>query len=53
MPVKVGAKGAWQVIQPTANWKTMPNKLGKNLEVATELYYVNVAILDPDGRPVK
>ena len=53
MPIKVGANGVWQVIQPTADWKTMPNKLGKNLEVATELYYVNVAILDGDGRPAK
>ncbi|MSO34868.1 MAG: M1 family peptidase [Acidobacteria bacterium] len=53
MPIKVGAKGAWQVIQPTLDWKSMPNKLGKNLEVATELYYVNVAILDGDGRSLK
>ncbi len=53
MPIKVGTKGNWQVIQPTSEWKTMPNKLGKALEVATELFYVNVAILDADGRPVK
>jgi len=53
MPIKVGAKGSWQVIQPTTNWKTMPNKLGKGFEVATDLFYVNVAILDADGRPVK
>lgn len=53
MPIKVGAKGNWQVIQPAADWKTMPNKLGKGLGVATELFYVNVAILDADGRPVK
>lgn len=53
MPVKVGTKGNWQVIQPTTDWKVMPNKLGRRLEVATDLYYVNVAILDADGRPVK
>jgi len=53
MPIKVGAKGSWHVIQPTTNWKTMPNKLGKGFEVATDLFYVNVAILDADGRPVK
>ena len=53
MPIKVGTKGSWQVIQPTADWKSMPNKLGKSLEVATELFYVNVAILDSDGRPIK
>jgi aminopeptidase N len=53
MPIKVGAKGNWQVITPTSAWQTMSNKLGKALEVATELFYVNVAILDADGRPVK
>ncbi|MDP2321364.1 MAG: M1 family metallopeptidase [Acidobacteriota bacterium] len=53
MPIKVGAKGIWQVIKPTADWKTMPNKLGKSLEVATGLFYVNVAILGADGRPVQ
>jgi aminopeptidase N len=51
MPIKVGAKGNWQVIQPTADWKTMPNKLGKGFEVATDLFYVNVAILDANGKP--
>lgn len=50
MPIKVGARGNWQVIQPTADWQTMPNQLGKSLEAATELFYVNVAILDTDGR---
>ena len=30
----------------------MPNKLGREkFEVATDLYYVNVSILGPDGRP--
>jgi len=53
MTIKVGAKGNWQVIQPSADWKTMPNKLGKDLEVATNLFYVNVAILDADGKPMK
>ena len=53
MPIKVGAKGAWQVIQPTADWKSMPNPDGKALTVATELYYVNVAILDADGKPIR
>ncbi len=53
MPIKVGAKGNWQVITPRGDWQTMPNPLGKRLEVATELFYVNVAILDADGRPSK
>ena len=53
MPIKVGAKGNWQVIRPTAEWQTMPNRPGKGFEVATDLFYVNVAILDADGRPVR
>ena len=53
MPIKVGTKGAWQVIRPTAEWQTMPNRPGKGFEVATDLFYVNVAILDADGRPVR
>jgi len=53
MPVRVGSKGSWQVIQPTTDWKTIPNAEGKSLQVATDLYYVNVAILDAAGRPVK
>ena len=53
MPIKVGTKGNWQVIQPTADWKSMPNKLGRSLEVPTDLFYVNVAILGGDGRPGK
>ncbi|MGE3491032.1 MAG: M1 family metallopeptidase [Vicinamibacterales bacterium] len=53
MPIKVGAAGNWQVITPRADWQTMANKLGSRLEVATELFYVNVAILDAAGRPVK
>ncbi|OFW42551.1 MAG: peptidase M1 [Acidobacteria bacterium RIFCSPLOWO2_12_FULL_67_14b] len=53
MPVRVGSKGSWQVIQPTTDWKTIPNAEGRSLQVATDLYYVNVAILDAAGRPVK
>ncbi len=53
MPIRVGKPGRWQSIQPTGDWKTMPNPLGKALEVATEWFYVNVAVLDATGRPVK
>src|SRR5262249_40361107 len=43
MPVRVGKKEAWQIIQPTNEWKTMPTPLTKEeFEVATDLYYVNV-----------
>ncbi len=43
MPVRVGSKSQWQIIQPTTEWKTMPATLNKDqFDVATDLYYVNV-----------
>jgi hypothetical protein len=44
MPVRVGKKDSWQSIHATADWQTMPTSLKKDeFEVATDLYYVNVA----------
>ncbi len=44
MPVKVGAKGDWRTIRPTAEWQVMPTALSKDqFEVATDLFYVAVA----------
>ena len=43
MPIKVGRKGAWQVITPTTEWQVLATPLTKDeFEVATELYYVGV-----------
>jgi aminopeptidase N len=43
MPVRVGKKGEWEIIQPAADWKTIPTSLKQDeFEVATDLYYVNV-----------
>ena len=43
MPIRVGKKGAWQIIQPTTEWQTMPTALTRDeFEVATDLYYVTV-----------
>jgi aminopeptidase N len=44
MPIRVGAKGAWQIVQPTTTeWKTMSTQLTPaTFEVATDLYFVNV-----------
>jgi aminopeptidase N len=43
MPVKVGAAGQWQIIEPSTDWKLMPAPAPKDrLEVATDLYYLNV-----------
>jgi aminopeptidase N len=44
MPIKVGAKGNWQIVQPTAEWKSMKTPLKKDeFAVATDLYFVNVS----------
>ena len=43
MPVRIGSGGAWQIIRPTTGWQTMKTALTKSdVEVATDLYYVNV-----------
>ena len=44
MPVRVGTPGAWQIVQPTTEWMTLPLTIEKNaFEVATDLYYVYVS----------
>ena len=46
MPIRVGAKGKWQTIQPTTEWQTMKTALAKDqFEVATDLYFVEVSKL--------
>jgi aminopeptidase N len=43
MPVRVGRKGQWQLIQPTTEWKSMTTTIAKDeFDVATDLYYVSV-----------
>jgi aminopeptidase N len=43
MPVRVGKKDAWQIVQATTDWQTMPNSLSKDeFDVDTDEYYVNV-----------
>ena len=43
MPIKVGDRSKWQVIQPTTDWQIMKTPLKKDqFEVATDLFYVNV-----------
>ena len=44
MPVRIGTRGTWQLIAPTTEWKIMPTSMTKDdVEVATDLYYINVA----------
>lgn len=46
MPVKVGLKDNWQIIQPTTDWKPMKTSIKKNdFAVATDLYFINVSKL--------
>jgi aminopeptidase N len=43
MPVRVGKKDQWKVVDATTDWQTLPAKLKRDeFEVATDLYYVNV-----------
>jgi aminopeptidase N len=44
MPIRVGAKDNWQIVQPAAEWKTMKTPLKKDdFTVASDLYFVNVS----------
>ncbi|HYE88061.1 MAG TPA: M1 family metallopeptidase [Vicinamibacterales bacterium] len=53
MPIKVGDPSKWQMIRPTTDWQSMEWAAGKDaFKVATELFYVNVQVLGPNGRPV-
>jgi aminopeptidase N len=52
MPIRVGDPTRWQTVQPTADWKSMSWPGSKEaFKVATDLYYVDVAVLDSRGRP--
>jgi aminopeptidase N len=45
MPIRIGSAGAWQIIEPTTDWKTLPTALtADTVQVATDLYYVDVKI---------
>jgi aminopeptidase N len=44
MPIRVGSKDNWQIVQPSAEWKTMKTPLKKDeFAVATDLYFVKVS----------
>jgi aminopeptidase N len=44
MPVRVGTKDNWQIIQPTTEWTTIQTTLKKDeFAVATDLYFVEVS----------
>jgi hypothetical protein len=44
MPIRAGAHGQWQTLEPTTDWKVMKNTVKPDaFEVATDFFYVNVA----------
>lgn len=44
MPVRVGTREQWQIIQPTSQWREMKTSVKKdNFEAATDFYYINVS----------
>ena len=44
MPVKLGDPSHWQTLHPTLEWQTLKSPLDReHLQVATELFYVNVS----------
>ncbi len=44
MPVRVGSKDKWELIQPTTEWQTRKTAIKKDqFEVATDLYYVTIS----------
>jgi aminopeptidase N len=43
MPVRLGTKAQWEMVQPTTDWKALKTTLKKDeFAVATDLYYVEV-----------
>jgi aminopeptidase N len=43
MPVRVGKKDSWQIVQATTEWQTMKTPPAKDeFDVATDLYYISV-----------
>lgn len=53
MPIRVEVSGKPQVVHPTTDWQTMPYTGAPELGVPIDRYYVDVAVLDAAGRPVK
>lgn len=46
MPVRVGTKDHWQLIEPSTEWKTMKTILKRDaFDVATDLYFIDVSKL--------
>ena len=45
MPIRAGTRGAWVTLQPTTDWQVVPAFVPRDqFEVATDLYFVNVAV---------
>ncbi|MEZ5286250.1 MAG: M1 family aminopeptidase [Vicinamibacterales bacterium] len=46
MPIRVGAPGRWQTIQPTTDWQVMPVPAGGAVGVDTDHFYVDVDVTE-------
>lgn len=47
MPVRVGSRDRWQLIQPTTEWQTLKTTKKKDeFEVATDLYFIEVRTIE-------
>jgi aminopeptidase N len=53
MPLRVTISGKPQVIRPTTDWKLVEYSGASELRVRTDLYYIETAVLDADGHPVR
>lgn len=53
MPIKAGTPGHWRTVRPTGDWQVMANPDGAAFTAATDLAYIDVVVLDANGRPVK
>ena len=53
MPVRVGTPASWRVVTPTRDWQVMPNPDGAAVTADTARAYIEVALLDAAGHPVK
>jgi hypothetical protein len=43
MPVKVGTRDHWQIVQPTGKWKSMKTPLNKEEFTAATDLYINLS----------
>jgi len=53
MPIRVTVSGKPLLLRPTTVWQVLPYTGAPEVKVPTDLYYVNVAVLEADGHAPK